>query len=81
LLVYNASTENWKPSTNLTYDGRTLRLIADGDLADFRINQFYEDADEPSRLIFRRTRGTQASPSLAAGGDGILCHKRRESRL
>jgi hypothetical protein len=71
LLIYNSAAENWEPSTNLTYDGSTLRLIANGNLANFRINQFYEDMDEPSRLIFRRARGTQTSPSVAAAGDGI----------
>ena len=71
LLVYNSVAESWEPSTDLTYDGTTLRLIADETISNFRINQFYSSDDEPSRLIFRRARGTQASQTIANSGDGI----------
>jgi hypothetical protein len=74
LLVYNSNTNNWEPSSYLTYstDNNTLRLIADETIGNFRINQFYNADIEPSRLIFRRARGTQVLPEIANSGDGIF---------
>lgn len=71
-LVYDNASDYWKPSTNLTFDDTTLRIVADGTVSNLRINQFYETDDEPSRLIFRRTRGTQVSQSIANSGDGLF---------
>jgi hypothetical protein len=72
LLVYNSSTENWQPSTNLTYDNQTLKIIADQNIGNFRINQFYNDSVEPGRVIFKRLRGTESSPVIANAEDGIF---------
>jgi len=72
LLVYNSATENWEASANLTYDDKTLRIVADQNIGNFRINQFFDDNVEPPRMIFRRGRGTQASTAIANSEDGIF---------
>ena len=84
-LVYNTGVANWLPSTNLTYLDNILNIncdsptneagygiVGDGNIANFRANQFYEGSIEPPRIIFRRARGTQASPVIPNSGDGIF---------
>jgi hypothetical protein len=71
LLVYNGGTQNWEPSSNLTFDGTTLRLVADGDIANFRFNQYDDSSGEPCRMIFRRMGGSQSSPTIAPSGAPI----------
>jgi hypothetical protein len=72
MLVYDSASDYWNPTTNLTYNGTTLRLLADATIANFRINQFYSDSVEPPRMIFRRGRGTEAATEIANSEDAIF---------
>jgi hypothetical protein len=71
--------------SNLTFNQKILRLrcecdegnagfvgVGDGNIVNFRANQFFDENVEPPRLIFRRTRGSEASPQIANSGDGIF---------
>jgi hypothetical protein len=79
------STTGIDAQSKLTFDGRILELecvcssgnagfvgVGDGNIVNFRANQFLNDNVEPPRLIFRRTRGSEAAPQVANSGDGIF---------
>jgi hypothetical protein len=85
LLTSDGTNTGIDAESNLTFDERILRLqcecssgnagfvgVGDGNIVNFRANQFFDGNVEPPRLIFRRARGSESSPQIANANDGIF---------
>jgi hypothetical protein len=85
LLTSDGTNTGINAESNLTFDERILRLqcecssgnagfvgVGDGNIVNFRANQFFDGNVEPPRLIFRRARGSESSPQIANANDGIF---------
>ena len=85
LLTSSGTNTGINAESNLTFDEKILQLncvcsegtsgfygVGDGNIVNFRANQFFDNSAEPPRLIFRRTRGSENNKQITIADDGIF---------